>query len=121
MNISGGQSASHHMLNEESRQYFQQALVMSGTANSYKMYSQGNHLCLMKIFAKKYEKWIGDGLDELIELLKNVPEQEILDFAAEVQNQPHDKLEFEIIATLNAVWLPTVEGLYDSSLTNANN
>ncbi|XP_055299062.1 esterase B1-like isoform X2 [Sitodiplosis mosellana] len=106
---SGAHSATHHMLNEESTQYFQQVLVMSGTANAYKMYVHGDHLCLMKIFAKKYEKWIGDSLDEVIELLKNVPEQEILDFAAEVQNQPLDKLEFEIISTPNAIWFPTVE------------
>lgn len=80
------------------------------------MFVEGDHLCFMEIFAKKYEKWIGDNLDDLIELLKTLPEEEILDFAAEVQKQPHDKLEFEITATPNAVWCPTVESVYDNSL-----
>ena len=104
------------MVNEESTKYFQQAIVMSGASNSYKLYVEGNHLCFMDIFAKKYEKWIGDSLDDLIELLKTLPEEEILDFAAEIQKQPHDKMEFEVIATFNAVWCPIVEGVYDDSL-----
>lgn len=112
--IAGAVSVSHHMLNEESKKYFQQAILMSGTANSYKMYIEGNHRCLMQIFAKKYEKWIGDNFDEFIELLKNLPEQQILDFSAEIQRQPHDKLEFEVIPTPNGVWWPMVEGAYDS-------
>lgn len=99
------------MLNEESTKYFQQILIMSGTANTYNMV-QGDHRCLMQIFVEKYGKWVGDSLEELIELLKNVPEQVILDFAAEVQNQPYDKLEFQLIATPNIVWLPIIEGMH---------
>lgn len=107
--IVGATSASHHMLNDESRKYFQRILIMSGTANTYKMFLEGNHRCLVEIFAKKYEKWIGSSLEEIIELLKSVSEKEILDFAAEVQSQPHDQLEFEIVATLNVFWVPIVE------------
>lgn len=100
------------MLNEESTKYFQQILIMSGTANTYNMYVQGNHRCLMQIFAKKYGKWVGDSLEKLIELLKNVSEQEILNFSSEVRSQPHDKLKFQLIPTLNNVWLPMVEGMH---------
>lgn len=105
----GGSSVSHHLLNDESIKYFQQALVMSGTAQTYSQYLTGNHLCLMNVFAKKYSKWMGDSLEELIELLKYIPEQEILDFASEIENYPRDVLEFEVLPTFNVMWWPIIE------------
>lgn len=103
-------SVTHHMLNEESRKYFQQGLVISGSAQNYKMYVEGDHRCLMNIFSKNLGKQIENNVESLIAWLKDVPEQDILDFAADVQHQPYDKLEFELQSTSNVVWVPIVEG-----------
>lgn len=82
---------------------------MSGVATTPQQYLEGNHRCLMQKFAKKYNKWVGDDLDGLIELLKTAPEHEILDFASEIEAYPRYKLEFEIIATPNKMWYPIIE------------
>ncbi|XP_031623655.1 venom carboxylesterase-6-like [Contarinia nasturtii] len=106
---SGGASVTFHMLNDESKKYYQQAMAMSGVAQISHQYLAGNHRCVMNLFAKKYSKWIGDSLDDLIELLKNVPEHEILEFANEIETHPHDKLEFEVVPTFNRLWWPIIE------------
>lgn len=103
-------SVTHHMLNKESTKYFQQGLVVSGAGQSYKMYVEGDHRCLMNIFSKKFGKAFGSNLENLIAWLKTVPEEDILEFGGELQNQPYDKLEFELQSTSNLVWVPIVEG-----------
>jgi len=90
------------LLNDESKKYFQQSIVLSGTAQSYHGYVQGNHLCLIRKFAKRYKPSIGDSIEELIEFLKHVPEKDLVDFSMKVNTESgHGG---------NIVWYPIIEG-----------
>lgn len=98
----GSQSVTYHSINEESRRYFNQTLVMSTTIQPNGMFLKSNHRCLMRTFAREYNNSIGDSMEELIQFLKQVPEKEIIAFTAKVQKQYTN--------TKNGVWLPSIEG-----------
>lgn len=99
---SGSFSVSHHLLNDESKKYFQQSIALSGTGQSYHGYIRGNHQCLIRKFAKHFKPTIGNEPEELIEFLKYVPEQDLIDFSMQVfVESGHDQ---------NIVWYPTIEG-----------
>lgn len=83
---------------------------MSGIAQSYNQYAEGDHQCLMNILMRRYNKSIGDSFEGMIEFLKYIPEHVILDFSSEIENLPKDKLEFEVESTPNVVWWPIIEG-----------
>lgn len=74
---------------------------MSGTAQSTSGFVEGNHLCVISMFAKQYDNSIGDNVEDLIEFMKHVPEEDIIEFITKVYNQR---------GALNLIWWPIIEG-----------
>lgn len=76
LNLSGSVSVGHHLLNEESQNYFDQVFCMSSSALMVPAFQHGNHRCIMEIFAKHYGP-IGNDTD-MIKFLQKVPVEDIL-------------------------------------------
>lgn len=54
------------------------------------------------MFAKRYKPSIGDSIEELIEFLKYVPEEDLIEFSMQVfKESGHEE---------NIVWWPIIEG-----------
>lgn len=83
-----------HLLNEESRQYFIRMIALSATAQTDYGYIDGDHRCLIRIMAKHYNKSIGDSLDELIEFMKHVTKQQIIDFQDIIGDYQENMMRF---------------------------
>lgn len=101
----GSYSATHHMLNSESRKYFKQILGLSGVAINWNGYVSGNHRCLIDKFALKHNR--STDIKEVIEFLKHVPEEDLVHLSQTIYGQSVE---------INDLWWPIIEGLlYDTS------
>lgn len=94
----GSISVSHHMLNEESRKYFTQSLTLSGVATIWNGYLEGNHRCMIELFAKSLNRSIDT--DNLIDFMLNASADEINEFSK----------EHFLSDLLNNLWWPIIEG-----------
>lgn len=102
----GSISATLHLLNDESRKYFHRLIAMSGTANIKDLYVEGDHRCVMELFAKKYNQ-SGNSVEELIEWLKYVPANDINQFFVDIA--AHEESIFK------SIFNPIIECLYFTS------
>lgn len=89
----GGSSVNFHILNEESRKYFNRAYLSSGTAFTYFALSTGDHLVRMQEFSKINET------NDLIEYLKTVDSMTLANC------HTMDSIEYR----LSSPWAPTIE------------
>lgn len=101
----GSISVTHHILNKESRKYFTRTFAMSGTALVPSLYVEGDHRCLINKFAKQFNKSIGNNIETLIEFMKHVPEEDIMEFVTKIYTHDNNN-------NTNAVWWPIIEGFY---------
>lgn len=75
--FAGGASVHFQILSAESRKYFRNAIVMSGTAdNFWAMSIEENHLKLAHQMAEDLNKTV-NSFDELVSFLKEVPIDDI--------------------------------------------
>lgn len=98
----GSFCVTHHLLNDESKNYFQQSVALSGTAQTSNIYTKGDHRCLLNTLAKRYNALIGDSMEELIEFMKRIPEEILLIFSTQIYEQSG--------SGENIIWWPTIEG-----------
>ncbi|XP_031623525.1 esterase B1-like [Contarinia nasturtii] len=90
----GGASVNYHMLNEESRKYFNRAFAMSSSAlNFYALY-EPNHLEIMQNFSNIQDK------DKLIEHLKKEDSAILEQFRSTTSRG---------LVLLQSPWVPTIE------------
>lgn len=95
----GGASVHFQMLSPESRKYFNNAIVMSGTAfNYWAMSPYRTHVDEAHEMANKWNQ-SQHSLTGLVDLLKSVPAQKLIEFSSP---------PFE--STLNFTFAPVVEG-----------
>lgn len=99
----GGASTHFQVLSNESRKYFRNAIVMSGTAeNIWGISNEQNHIDLAHIMAKKIDE-PNYSFDELVELLKTAPARDIVNSAT----------YFEMFfGTIRLKFTPVIESLY---------
>lgn len=90
---SGGASTTFHMLNEESRKYFQRAMVMSGSIFSYFALTEGNHLEKIQKCTPKTD------IIETIEYLRTANASDIV----------RCNFRDDWGKTLKPEWVPTIE------------
>lgn len=76
----GSLSATLHLLNQESRRYFNRMIAMSATGQADYGYIDGDHRCIMSIMAKRYNASTGESLDDLIQFIKHATKEQILEF-----------------------------------------
>lgn len=95
----GGVSAHFHMMSSESRKYFRNAILMSGTVDvAWAMNSKSDHLAM----AFKIADDLGQpkhSIDELVELLKAAPANKIAKYGAKGFTE----------RTMNYVMAPIIE------------
>lgn len=92
-----------HMLNDNSRGYFQQAICQSGTSLNYFAISDyKNHLGRMFEFAKNVTGKAISNVNDLVKFLQEVPIDKIIEYA-------HTKLG-PYGRTLVSDWAPLIEG-----------
>lgn len=89
----GGASVSFHMLNEESRKYFNRAFLLSGSAFDYFALSELNHFERMQKFSNINDK------NQLLEYLKTADSKMLADI---------DSIS-SFGKTLIPPWAPTIE------------
>ncbi|XP_031627086.1 esterase B1-like [Contarinia nasturtii] len=90
----GAASVNYQMLNEESRKYFQRALLLSSTALNYYTLYEPNHLERMQKHSNIQDK------DELVEYLKTLD--------SDTLSQCETTSDFGTIL-LQSHWVPTIE------------
>lgn len=89
----GGASTHFHMLSEESRKYFRNAIPMSGSVeNMWALYEKSDHLKLAYKIAENYGE-PKHTFDELVEFLKSVPASKISKNASSSISMRTGKLE----------------------------
>lgn len=89
------------MLNAESRNYFQRAILMSGAL--LRLYPRSNHRCIMSELARSQSKSISNDT-ELIGFLQQMPAKQLSEFGI----VPYSALDFRINLM---IWGPIVEGI----------
>lgn len=94
--VSGANCVGLHLINEESSQYFNQILSISGTPNRFHNYQRGNHRCLMELFYRRMLN-ANPTKNDLINFLKVVDASELVTFFDETFNVRY------------SVWNPIVE------------
>lgn len=67
----GAISTNYHMINDESKKYFQQILCISDSGINTDLYVDGDHRCIMEVFAN-YSNNPVENDDDLIKFLDNV-------------------------------------------------
>lgn len=90
--LAGGDAVHFHMLNKESRSYFQRVLAASGTALTTNAITKVNHVQQLQ------ECWKINEMDKLIEYLKSESSDTLMKCP-----------QFENPVNLNKVWAPVVE------------
>lgn len=93
--------SNYQVLNAESRKYFQQLLLMSGTAIDYNAISSIDHVDEMYAFAQNISQPV-DNIAQLIKVLQNAPAQLLLAYTS---NMVMKKLEMR-------AWAPITERKY---------
>lgn len=101
----GAASAHFHVLSSESRKYFRNAALLSGTAeNSWAIYEGKDHLELVHKIANQLSgKKPNRTLEELIKFMETVPAEKIVDFASIMKK------------TKSATYIPVIESELSSN------
>lgn len=99
--------SNYQVLNAESRKYFQQILLLSGTAIDFNAVSDINHVDAMYAFAQNISQPAAN-LSKLIEVLQNAPAKQLLDFTS--------KPDLKKLAMRD--WAPVIERMYSITFTS---
>lgn len=99
--------SNYQVLNAESRKYFQQILLLSGTAIDFNAVSDIDHVDEMYAFAQNISQPAAN-LTKLIEVLQNAPAKQLLDFTS--------KPDLKKLAMRD--WAPVIERMYTIAFTS---
>lgn len=98
-NGAGAAAVNHHMLNDESSNYFQQILCMSNTGNNAELYQDGDHRCMIERFADHSFVPVENDT-HMVEFLNNVLVGHLIQLTRVTKNP------------INPIWAPVVESQY---------
>lgn len=95
--------SNYQVLNDESRKYFQQLLLMSGTAIDFNAISNIDHVEEMYAFAKSISQ-PADNITHLIEILQNAQAQPLLEYTSRM----------DLKKLVMRDWAPIIERKYSN-------
>lgn len=95
--------SNYQVLNDESRKYFQQLLLMSGTAIDFNAISNIDHVDEMYAFAKSISQ-PADNITHLIEILQNAQAQPLLEYTSRM----------DLKKLVMRDWAPIIERKYSN-------
>lgn len=98
----GSAAVHHHMLNDESKEYFNQIISMSDTGNNGDLYQDGDHQCIIEVFANhSFTPFEND--THMVEFLNTLEVGFLMQLTKTTQN------------TINPIWAPTIESQYKNT------